>query len=70
MRRKEREQYMRSEIIFRAAEKVANKYKLCQTAAKATRLLHVACRDTQESINNAFVRIAAGSDVALAETLS
>jgi hypothetical protein len=57
---------MRSEIIFRAAEKIANKYKLCQTASKATRRLHVASRDTQGTINNAFLRIAAGSDMVIA----
>jgi hypothetical protein len=57
---------MRSEIVFRAAEKIANKYKLCHTASKATRRLHVASRDTQGTINNAFLRIAAGSDVAIA----
>jgi DNA-directed RNA polymerase subunit K/omega len=61
---------MRSEIIFRAAEKVANKYKLCQIASKATRQLHVASRDTQETINNAFVRIAAGSNMALVRTVA
>ena len=54
---------MRSEIIFRASEQVANKYKLCQTAAKATRQLHIASRNTQETINNAFARIAAGSEM-------
>ncbi len=53
---------MRSEIIFRASEQVGNKYKLCQTAAKATRQLHIASRNTQETINSAFVRIAAGSE--------
>lgn len=53
---------MRSEIIFRAAEQVDNKYKLCQTASKATRRLHIASRNTQETINSAFTRIAAGSE--------
>ena len=31
---------VRSELIFRARETVDNKYKLCQTASKATRRLH------------------------------
>jgi hypothetical protein len=54
---------MRSEIIFRASEKISNKYKLCQTASKATRQLHIASTNTQETINNAFVRIAAESNI-------
>ena len=57
---------MRSEIIFRAAEQVANKYKLCQTAAKATRQLHIPSKNTQETINSAFVRIAAGPELGVA----
>ncbi len=61
---------MRSDIIFRAEEKIVNKYKLCQTAAKATRRLHVASRNTQETINNAFASIAAGPDVPAMEILA
>ena len=49
---------MRSEIIFRASEKVANKYKLCQTASKAARVFNVESKGTQESINSAFATIA------------
>jgi hypothetical protein len=49
---------MRSEMIFRAKVNIENKYELCQTAAKATRRLHVSSSDTQKTINNAFVRIA------------
>jgi hypothetical protein len=49
---------MRSEIIFRAKLNIENKYELCQTAAKATRRLHVSSNDTQQTINNAFSRIA------------
>lgn len=53
---------MRSELIFRARETVANKYKLCQTASKATRSLHIAATNTTDTINNAFSRIAGGDD--------
>jgi hypothetical protein len=49
---------MRSEAIFRAKEIIDNKYQLCQTASKTTRLIHVASRDTQETINSAFKKIA------------
>jgi hypothetical protein len=53
---------VRSELIFRARESVDNKYKLCQTASKATRRLHVAMTNTTDTINDAFSRIADGDD--------
>lgn len=62
-RRKESEIPVRSELIFRAKETVANKYKLCQTASKATRRLHISSRNTPHTINDAFVRIADGFDI-------
>jgi hypothetical protein len=49
---------MRSEMIFRAQEKVANRYKLCQTAAKVTRCLHCYSGNTGDAITDAFIRIA------------
>ena len=54
---------MRSEEIFRAKEKIENKYNLCQTVSKATRVLHISPRSTQETISSAFAEIAAGSTV-------
>jgi hypothetical protein len=54
---------MRSEIIFRAKETVGNKYELCQMVAKTTRRLHISSKNTQDTINSAFVRIAADSPV-------
>ena len=56
---------MRSEAIFRAKETLSNRYQLCQTAAKTTRRLHVASRNTQDTINLAFEKIAADSLVAI-----
>jgi hypothetical protein len=53
---------MRSEAIFRAKEIIANKYSLCQTVAKATRRLHIAPLNTQETINKAFAKIASGTE--------
>jgi hypothetical protein len=50
---------MRSEIIFRASEAIDNKYRLCQTVAKATRRLHIGTQQMNQTINNAFERIAA-----------
>jgi hypothetical protein len=56
---------MRSEIIFRAKETIENKYRLCQTVSKATRRLHISSHNTQETINNAFIKIAADSTMAI-----
>ncbi|MEG9437134.1 hypothetical protein JAO29_13325 [Edaphobacter sp. HDX4] len=54
---------MRSEVIFRAKETLSNRYQLCQTAAKTTRRLHIASRNTQDTINSAFEKIASDSPV-------
>lgn len=54
---------MRSETIFRAKEIIDNKYRLCQTVSKATRRLHIASQDTQETINSAFAKIAEGTEL-------
>jgi hypothetical protein len=48
---------MRSEIIFRAQEKVANRYRLCHAASKVSRCLHYYSATTQDAISDAFVRI-------------
>jgi hypothetical protein len=58
---------VRSELIFRARETVDNKYKLCQTASKATRRLHISAKNTTDTINDAFLRIAGGDDTSLSE---
>lgn len=49
---------VRSELIFRAREKVDNKYQLCQTTAKSTRLLHLPTTSTTVTINDALTRLA------------
>jgi hypothetical protein len=54
---------MRSEVIFRATETIANKYKLCQTVSKATRRLHIASGEMNETINIAFLKIAADREL-------
>ena len=41
---------MRSEAIFRAKKMIENKYSLCQTVSKATRVLHISPRSTQETM--------------------
>jgi hypothetical protein len=57
---------MRSELIFRAKKTVDNKYRLCQTASKATRRLHIASGNTTDTINSAFSRIAEDLDIPVA----
>jgi hypothetical protein len=52
---------VRSEIVFRAQEKVANRYLLCQKAAKTTRRLHFASMNTTDAITDALVRMADGN---------
>jgi hypothetical protein len=53
---------VRSELIFRARETVDNKYRLCQTVAKATRRLHIAAKNTEDTINEVLSRIAGGDE--------
>jgi hypothetical protein len=54
---------MRSEEIFRAKKMIDNKFSLCQRVAKATRVLHVSPRNTQETISQAFAQVASGPDI-------
>jgi hypothetical protein len=61
MRRISTGESMRSEAIFRAKKMIENKYSLCQTVSKATRVLHISPRGTQETINTAFDRVADGT---------
>jgi hypothetical protein len=55
---------VRSELIFRARETVDNKYKLCQTTSKATRL-HIAAKNTTDTINDVLSRVAGGDESSL-----
>jgi hypothetical protein len=54
---------MRSEAIFRAKETLSNRYQLCQTVAKTTRLMHIPSQNPQDTINSAFEKIAADTPV-------
>jgi hypothetical protein len=49
---------MRSELVFRARDRVANRYLLCRATAKTTRRLHFASANTADAITDAFVRMA------------
>ena len=53
---------MRSTLVFRAHDKVSNRYELCRLASRVTRRLHFASCDTQTAINDTFVSIAGGPD--------
>ena len=52
---------MRSEQVFRANERVANKFLLCQATARTTRRLGFASANTTDAITDAFIRIAMAS---------
>jgi hypothetical protein len=56
---------VRSELIFRARETVDNKYKLCQTTSEATRRLHIAAKNTTDTINDVLARIARSDEFSL-----
>jgi len=56
-----KEPTLRSELVFRARQRVANRYLLCQATAKTTRCLHFASANTTDAITDAFVRISADS---------
>jgi hypothetical protein len=49
---------VRSELIFRAREKIDNKYELCQATAKSTRVLHIPTTSATVTINDALTRLA------------
>ena len=54
---------MRSEMVFRASQQIGAdrcRSKLCQTAAKVTRRLHVPFYSAQDTITGALERIAFG----------
>ena len=53
---------MRSTLVFRAHDKVSNRYELCRLASRVTRRLHFASCDTQSAINDTFVSIAGGAE--------
>jgi hypothetical protein len=59
IRRTGSENFVRSNIIFRANATIENRFQLCQTAAKYTRLLHAGSEGTVKTINDALIGIAA-----------
>ncbi len=49
---------MRSQVIFEARERIANRYTLVHAVARVTRCLHFSSSCTQDAISDAFVRVA------------
>jgi hypothetical protein len=48
---------LRSEVIYRASQNIANRYQLCKTVARAARLLHIAPGDMHKTINDVFIEL-------------
>ena len=53
---------MRSELVFSARQKIANRFTLCQAAAKATRLFHVGNTRIQDTTNTVLQRFASPNE--------
>ena len=56
---------MRSELVFAARQSIANRFTLCQAAAKATKLFHIANTRIQDTTNDVLQRFASQSPPAL-----
>jgi hypothetical protein len=54
--RDEKENFMRSDLIFGALTHVTNRYQLCQLASKATRKLHKPNTRLQDTTNEVLDR--------------
>jgi len=48
---------LRSEVIYRSSQNVANRYQLWKTGARTDRLLHVAPGDMHKTINDVFIEL-------------
>lgn len=62
---------MRSELIYSAGVKIANRFLLATVAIKAVRKLHISSTRTEDTANVVFVEVAAGryTDVQMPEIL-
>lgn len=49
---------MRSSLVYSASKEIPNRFQLCQTINKATRVLHVDNNPTGGTINQALENIA------------
>jgi hypothetical protein len=62
---------MRSELIYSAGIKIANRFLLATVAIKAVRKLHISSTRTEDTANVVFIDVAAGryTDVRMPEIL-
>ena len=62
---------MRSELVYSAGIKIANRFLLATVAIKAVRKLHISTTRTEDTTNVVFVDVAAGryTDVHMPEIL-
>lgn len=60
---------MRSELVYSAGIKIANRFLLATVAIKAVRKLHISTTRTEDTANVVFVDVAAGryTDVSMPE---
>jgi hypothetical protein len=49
---------LRSTLVYSASKEIPNRFQLCQTISKATRVLHVDSNATGSTINRALESIA------------
>ena len=54
---------MRSELVYEAGLKIANRFLLATTAMRATRKLHVSSTRTEDTVNRVLVEVANGTPV-------
>jgi hypothetical protein len=47
--------------VYSAAVKLQNRYRLCSTVSRGARRLHIPSTRTEDTINNVFTTIAAGT---------
>jgi hypothetical protein len=62
---------MRSELVYSAGLRIANRFLLATVAIKAVRKLHISTTRTEDTANVVFVQVASGSytDVSMPEIL-
>ena len=60
LRHWELRQMMRSELVYEAGLKIANRFLLATTAMQATRKLHVSSTRTEDTVNRVLAEVAKG----------
>lgn len=62
---------MRSQLVYTAGLRIANRFLLATVAIKAIRKLHISTTRTEDTANTVFVHVASGryTDVSMPEIL-